>query len=208
MDINYKLIIAKNIVELRKSLSITQAELAESINYSDKAVSKWERGESVPDIMIMKRLADFFGVSIDYFFEEVHTSDSVTKSVPWQKKKKHFIITALSCALVFFIATFLFVILNLTTDIPHLWLAFIYCVPVCSILLIIFNTLWGRGYWNYIFISTLVWGLLTSIYLTIGDYGNWLIFIIGAPAQVIIIMWSFFKAKFLIKIKKKPEDKK
>ncbi len=208
MEINYKRIIAKNITELRKSVSLTQAELAESINYSDKAVSKWERGESIPDVLVMKQLADFFGVSIDYFFEETHSSRAATQSVPWQKKKKHLIITALSCMLVFFIATFFFVVLHLMTDVPRLWLAYIYCVPICSILLIIFNSIWGRGYWNYLFISTLVWGLLTSIYLTIGDYSNWLIFIIGAPAQVIIIMWSFFKAKFFINIKDKRTKKK
>ncbi len=207
MDINYKRIIAKNISDLRKNASLTQAELAESINYSDKAVSKWERGESVPDIMVMKRLADFFGVSIDYFFEEVHSSRSETQSVPWQKKKKHFIITVLSCMLVFFIATFAFVVLILATQLPRVWLAYIYCVPICAILLIIFNSIWGKGYWNYLYISILVWGLLTSIYLTIGDYSNWLIFVIGAPAQVIIILWSFFKAKFFIAIREKKVKK-
>ena len=50
---NLKTIIAKNIVLLRTGERLTQAELAERLNYSDKAVSKWERGESLPDIAVI-----------------------------------------------------------------------------------------------------------------------------------------------------------
>lgn len=209
-DIYYKRIIAKNISELRKAIPLTQAEFAQQLNYSDKAVSKWERGESIPDALVLKHIADFFGVGLDYLFEETHNSDSKSKGEPWQKKKNHVIITALSCMLVFLIATMAFVLLHLATDISRIWLAYVYCVPICSILLIIFNSIWGKSYLNYIFISTLVWGMLASIYLTIGDYSNWLIFVIGAPAQIIIIIWSCFKAKFFLKLKnsafKKPAD--
>ena len=53
-----KLIIAKNIVMLRRRDGMTQFELAQRLNYSDKAVSKWERGESVPDIAVLKALTD------------------------------------------------------------------------------------------------------------------------------------------------------
>ena len=61
-----KAIIAKNITALRQNHKMTQIELAEKLNYSDKAVSKWERGESVPDISVLKQIADLFGVTVDY----------------------------------------------------------------------------------------------------------------------------------------------
>lgn len=199
---DYKRIIANNISELRKAVPLTQAELAEKLNYSDKAVSKWERGESIPDVIVLKQIADLFGVSVDYLLEEEHRIESTVRSVPWQKKKNRVLITALSCALVFLIATLVFVVLGLMTDIPRLWIAYVYCVPICSILLIVFNSIWGKAGWNYVFISVLVWSLLTSVYLTTGDYGNWLIFIIGAPGQVIILMWSGFKTRFFPKKKK------
>ncbi len=200
---DYKRIIANNITELRKAVPLTQAELAEKLNYSDKAISKWERGESIPDVAVLKQIADLFGVSVDYLLEEEHRIETTLQSVPWQKKKNRILITALSCALVFLIATLAFVALGLLGDVPRIWLAYVYCVPICSILLIVFNSIWGRYGWNYFFISVLVWSLLTSIYLTTGDYSNWLIFIIGVPGQIIILMWSGFKSKFYLKLKKK-----
>jgi transcriptional regulator with XRE-family HTH domain len=69
---DYKRIIANNITELRKAVPLTQAELAEKLNYSDKAVSKWERGESIPDVIVLKQIAELFGVTVDYLLEDVH----------------------------------------------------------------------------------------------------------------------------------------
>ena len=69
-----KNIIAKNIQECRNACGLTQLELAEKLNYSDKAVSKWERGESLPDISVLKKMSEIFGVSLDYLTEEVHHS--------------------------------------------------------------------------------------------------------------------------------------
>lgn len=199
---DYKRIIANNITELRKAVPFTQAELAEKLNYSDKAVSKWERGESIPDVIVLKQIADLFGVTVDYLLEDVHPLKATMQSVPRQLKKNRVLITGLSCMLVFLIATFAFVILDLATDLHRLWLAYVYCVPICSILLIIFNSIWGKGKWNFVFISVLVWSLLASVYLSIGDYSKWLIFVIGIPGQVIILMWSGIKARIFKKEKK------
>ena len=61
-----KSIIANNIIELRKSKKWTQIELAEKLNYSDKAISKWERAESLPDVTVLQQIAALFSVSVDY----------------------------------------------------------------------------------------------------------------------------------------------
>lgn len=196
---DYKRIIANNIAELRKAVPLTQAELAEKLNYSDKAVSKWERGESIPDVIVLKQIADLFGVTVDYLLEDVHPINAKMQSVPRQIKKNRLLITGLSCMLVFLIATFVFVILGMLTEINRLWLAYIYCVPICSIILIVFNSIWGKTKLNFLFITILVWSLLASIYLTVGDYSKWLIFVIGVPAQVIIVMWSGIKARIFKK---------
>ncbi len=199
---DYKRIIANNITELRKAVPLTQAELAEKLNYSDKAVSKWERGESIPDVAVLKQIADLFGVTVDYLLEDVHPLKATMQSLPRQLKKNRLLITGLSCMLVFLIATFAFVILGLVTDLNRLWLSYVYCVPICSIILIVFNSIWGKTKLNFVFISLLVWSLLASIYLTIGDYSKWLIFVIGVPAQIIILMWSGIKARIINKKKR------
>lgn len=196
---DYKRIIANNITELRKAVPLTQAELAEKLNYSDKAVSKWERGESIPDVVVLKAIADMFGVTVDYLLEEVHPLKSTALSAPHQLKKNRMLIASLSCALTFLIATVAFVSLLLATEISNAWLVYVYCLPVCSILLIIFNSIWGRKKLNFFYITCLVWTLLASIYLTIGDFGYWPIFLIGIPGQIIILLWSGIKAKIFKK---------
>ena len=199
---DYKRIIANNITELRKAVPYTQAELAEKLNYSDKAVSKWERGESLPDVVVLKQIADLFGVTVDYLLEEVHPLSATMQSVPRQLKINRLLVTGLSCMLTLLIATFAFVVLALATDLGRLWLAYIYCIPVCAIIAIVFNSIWGIKKLNYLFITILMWGVLASIYLTIGDYSSWLIFVIGIPGQVIILLWSGMKAKIFKKNKK------
>ena len=196
---DYKRIIANNISELRKSIPLTQAELAEKLNYSDKAVSKWERGESIPDVIVLKQIAELFGVSVDYLLEEVHPINARMQSVHRQIRKNRILITGLSCMLVFLIATVVFAILGSVTEIQRLWLAYVYCIPICSIILIVFNSIWGRARYNYLFITLLMWSLLASVYLTIAIYSKWLIFLIGIPGQVIIVMWSGIKARIFKK---------
>ena len=61
-----KLISASNIINLRTSQNMTQAELGAKLNYSDKTISKWERGEAIPDAYVLTQLAEMFGVSVDY----------------------------------------------------------------------------------------------------------------------------------------------
>lgn len=57
--------IKDNIITFRKRMGLTQKELSEKIHYSDKVISKWECGESYPDVIALKKLSDFFNVSID-----------------------------------------------------------------------------------------------------------------------------------------------
>ena len=61
-----KLIFASNLIRLRTAAGMTQAELGEQLNYSDKSISKWERGEAIPDAAVLKRMSEIFGVTVDY----------------------------------------------------------------------------------------------------------------------------------------------
>ena len=89
-----KQIVAKNIANLRITHKLTQLELAEKLNYSDKAVSKWERGESIPDVVTLKAIADIFEVTVDYIITE--HPEGERPPVSRRTAKNHFIITLIS----------------------------------------------------------------------------------------------------------------
>ena len=185
-----KSVIAKNIADLRRASSMTQIELATRLNYSDKAVSKWERGESLPDIATLKEIADLFSVKVDYLLTEDHSVAKPQDLAP-VKRRNRLIITLLSVSLVWLIATFVFVCTGIALPgTGKLWLTFIYSVPVTAIVLLVFNTMWGRRSRNFLIISVLVWSMLLSVYLSVPGGLMWMIFLLGIPAQLIIVLWS------------------
>ena len=194
-----KPIIAKNISTLRTSAEMTQVELAEKLNYSDKAVSKWERGESIPDIAVLKKIADLFHVPLDYLVSEEHEKKEIPiEAVSGQKIKNRGFITGMSILLVWLVATLIFVIIDIVTvNTAAHFLSFAYAVPISMIVWLIFNSIWFNRRRNFLIISLLMWTLLGAVCLTFLPYSNsiWLIFLLGLPGQVIIFMWSRLKYK-------------
>ncbi len=190
----FKAVVARNITDLRKSNNWTQTELAEKLNYTDKAVSKWERAESLPDITVLKNIADIFSVSVDYLLEETHKSEkSIPAVISKVKKRNQIIITSLSTMLVFLIATVVFVVLGLLNVNLPIWMAYVYALPAAAVVLIVFNSIWGKRIWNFVFITLLVWSILLCIYMSFLSENIWLIFLIGIPAQIIILLWGRLK---------------
>ncbi len=190
-----KQIVAANITDLRKKNNITQAELAQRLNYTDKAVSKWERGESLPDVAVLKQIADIFSVKIDYLVTAEHTDK--TLEIPRKGSRRlrnRRLIAAMSVVLVWLVATLLFVNIQLVLpDLVHQWLAFVFAVPVTCIVWLVFNAVWFDKKRNFFIISLLVWSILACIYLCLLcliQYNAWLLFVIGIPAQIIIFLWS------------------
>lgn len=199
-DINeLKLIVAKNITELRKQADFTQIELAEKLNYSDKAVSKWERGESIPDVAVLKNIADLFGVTVDYLILDDHTEILQKKKKNNKRRiKNRGFITGISIVLVWLIATLVFVIVELVTkNVRGHWLSFVYAVPVSMIVWLVFNSMWFNRRRNFFIISMLMWTVLWSLYITLLTFGFniWLVFVLGVPGQVIILLWSRIRSR-------------
>lgn len=191
-----KLIIAGNIGKLRRESKLTQLELAERLNYSDKAVSKWERGESIPDVVTLKQLADVFGVSVDYLLRADHPLETNAKREYTKRQKRNYLlISIISCVLVWFIAVFLYTSMDVALPVfrDRMWMVFVYAVPVTAIVLLVFNSIWGPKRFNFLIISILVWSLLACAFITsivFFHYNLWLVFMIGIPSQVIICLWS------------------
>ena len=197
-----KTIVAKNILQLRQKKGMTQIELAERLNYSDKAVSKWERGESLPDISTLVAVADLFGVTLDYLVRLEHKEEKKSK-IKRLRKYNRGLIVGMAILLVCLIALSVFVVISLiSTTMKYHWLVFIYAIPVSMIVWLIFSAAWFKSKYNYFAISALMWSGLLSIYLSILPIGEniWLIFLLGIPAQLIIIMWSKIKLKHKEKV--------
>ena len=188
-----KEIIARNIVDLRRKNGMTKLELAEKLNYTDKAVSKWERGESIPDVAVLKTIADLFGVTVDYLLTAEHKTTVPVLSRLESTLRSHRVITGLSILLVALLATLIFVILDLLPgERGGAWLSFIWAVPVGSIVWLVFNSIWFNRHLNYLIISILVWSTLTATHITALFFGVniWLIYVLGVPGQAIILLWS------------------
>lgn len=191
---NLKSIIADNLTYYRKKAGITQQELAEKLNYSDKSVSKWERGEGVPDIYILKQIADLFEVTVNDLIESRSSAPQKLN-----KKKNKILICLESIGLVWLIATLVFAILKIIfPDKYIIAYSFLYAVPISFIILYIFNRIWfKKNYINFISISLLFWTAMFSFYWTIKEFfTNFeVFFFIGIPFQIIVIFWYLMDRK-------------
>ncbi len=185
-------IIAENIQSLRVEAEMTQAALAEKLNYTDKAVSKWERAEALPDITVLKQIADLFGVTVDYLLRYEHTAqEEHQRKTARLTARNRFVISAISTLGVTVLATLIFVLLlafGRGSFAP--WLVYIYSLPISLVVVLVFNSIWGKRRLNFIIISLLLWSILVALYLSLLvllGVNFWLIFIIGIPAEVLIL---------------------
>ena len=192
-EINKK--IAENLIRYRKAAGMTQAELAEKINYSDKSVSKWESGNGIPDVYTMLQIAELFGVSLQALIdgeESIYVKPT---------KRLRFLIMLLSSGLVWLVATCIFVGTCLLFPNAAAWLAFIYAVDVNAIVMLVYAAIWKYRMLNFICVSTIIWMTITSLYLTLcvimsNVTGLWTLFLVGIPLQVLEILWVFFRSLF------------
>lgn len=190
-----KHIIANNIIKLRKQKKLTQAEFAQKLNYSDKAVSKWERAESIPDVIVLKQVADLFGISVDYLLNEHNENE---KLVVVNNKKTSKInkipLTLLAASPIWGIATLIFTLILIFSN-KHVWFIFYICVPLTLLIFLIFNSIWGKKRNNYVIVSLFIWSILLCIYLCFIKFNVWQIFILGIPGQIAIVLWSALKRR-------------
>lgn len=190
--------IAYNITELRRQMNMTQSKLADILNYSDKAISKWERAEAVPDIAVLKQIADYFGVSVDYLLTKDHTGGEIPSDARSKiKRKNHIIISLLAVSLVWLAATLAFVILS-NCHVPSPWIVYIAALPASFIVCLVFNSIWGVRRMNFLIVSMLVWTLILTLHLVLLRYINmnmWQLYLIGVPGQIIVFLSTFIKFK-------------
>ncbi len=200
-ELNY--IIANNIVSLRLKNGMTQLELAEKLNYSDKLISKWERGDAAPNAQTLKQISDIFSVSIDFLFTDHrdgkgNESDASKKNDALKKsastittRENRFLITAISIIGIWMIALLVFVIMWIV-DRP-IGMIFIYALPVSFITLLVLNSVWNGGRHNFFIISALIVGVIAAVYVSLLKYNCWQIFILLIPAEALVLLCTRLK---------------
>ena len=195
--------IGANIALYRKNAGLTQAGLAAKLNYSDKAISKWERGESIPDVITLLTLAEQFEITVNDLLADpdalpedsdpgkLEKAMSKVSEKALRRKANKNVILALSSTLVWFVALLIFVVLS-TFDIPYSWLAFLYAVPINAIVLLSLRSAWHDFRWNRWLISAIVWGFLVAIYatlMTLLHFDMWRMFLLGIPGEIATTLW-------------------
>lgn len=183
--------IAANLTYYRKLHNMTQAELAERIKYSDKSISKWERGDGVPDIFVLVLLAKLFDVTVN---------DLISENAPLPPppvsdiNKKRFIITLLSIGLAWLVATVTYTVLkNTVPSLEKAWFSFILAIPVSCIITVVFTALWSRMLYQFFAVSALVWSVAVCVYIMVPLYSISLIFAVSAVMQILVFLWYMMK---------------
>lgn len=179
---------SNNLVRLRKLKKLNQNDLAKEFNYSNKAISKWETGETIPDIVMLKQIADFFQITLD----ELITSENICKEK--EKRKKRKLITYASAGLSYLVAAIVFLILEIC-HVPNSYLCFLIAIPTSAIVLIVLNKLWFEKIYLFFSILILIWSLFLIVLIILPET-----FII--PSIIIAIILTILFAIFL-KIDKK-----
>ncbi len=185
-----KVIFSKNLSTLRKKASLTQVELAEKLNYSDKAISKWERAEAIPDAYMLKQIASFFNVTIDFLLNEQNQEDinNITSQNDLSKKSlnnNHLMITFVSIIGIWLIALLIFIGIK-PQQLNNSWWCFIIPIPTSALVAFIFSCIWANKKIKFTTLSVFCWTILLMFFFVF-NY-NWLIFLIGIPTQIIILL--------------------
>ena len=184
-----KQIIAKNLANLRKNKKITQTELAEQFGYSDKAISKWENGDTLPDIQTLYQLCEFYNVTLDFLVSE-QSFDEKIKYINHLNKKviiNNSLIELLYCSFVWILAVIIYVYLYTFSEINY-WQIFIWALPATTIVMLLFTKVWKQKIYTFIVRSLFFWTLVTACYIQFIEYNIWPLFFLMIPIQVALIL--------------------
>ena len=199
-----KNLIGKNIASYRKQAGLTQAGLAERLNYSDKAVSKWERGESIPDVITLAQLAEQFEITVNELVADpdilpgdnpgnLEKAMTQVSEKALKRKANKNIILGLSSILVWFVALLAFVVLSSFEFLDrYSCLLFFYAIPANAIVALSLRSAWRDFRWNKALISAIMWGSLLSIHVSLLvflKFNMWKIYLLGIPGQLAILLW-------------------
>ncbi len=189
-----KLIFASNLIRLRTAAGMTQAELGEQLNYSDKSISKWERGEAIPDAMVLKRMSELFGVTVDYLLNEHDAWQPGPE--PSACDRSHHAIILVALMGIVTLAVLVFVVLWLWLGQVE-WVVFPCFVPAAVITYLVLNSVFFGGQGNLYVVLGLVTSIFLAGYLVLLRFGMnfWQLFLILIPAEAVVYFSFHIRAK-------------
>ena len=186
-----KSIVADNLVALRKSRGLTQAELAAKFNYSDKAVCRWEHGDTLPDLNVLVALCDFYGITMNDLTSRECNVEIAAKCL--RDARAYRILLCMMLGIVVWLAASVWFLVSSAIYGDPYWLAFIWAVPLSAAVILRSGRTILHTALKIVISSIFCWSLITAIFLhllVIYQANAWMIFFIGLPLQIIIILWS------------------
>ena len=178
--------IGKNIALYRKSHRDTQAALGQKLSYTDKAVSKWERGESTPDIYVLSQIAELYGITVGNLIGE---SKPQIQASPYMR----LFVFLFSAALTFMIATVLIVMFEIFNVPFNTWLFLLYAGAITAGLAVIFSSLWWNLWIQLAGWSSFTWLTALAVLLTVpGIVAAKSLLIFGA-VQIAVLIWILYR---------------
>ena len=182
-----KLVTASNLIKLRTGAGLTQAELGAALNYSDKTISKWERGEAIPDAYVLTQIAEIFGVTVDDLLSSHDKWEPApeTDGVP-EKSYSVSMILAVAVLGVWTLALTAFVALWLVGVIR--WQIFAAALPVSVLTYLVLICVFGRKRHLKYVIALFVLSVFVAVYLLFVDANPWQIFLVCALAEVLVFL--------------------
>lgn len=183
-----KLAVASNLIKLRTDAGMTQAELGEMLNYSDKTVSKWERAEALPDVIVLKQIGEIFHVSVDSLLDSHDKWEQlqIQNDELAGSKYNYSAITIVAIAGIWTLAVLIFSIFWVLGSLQ--WSIFAYAIPVSLITLLVLNSIWYEGKHNIYIVAALVFSIIAIIYVAMIEYQPWQLFIVLIPAELVVFL--------------------
>lgn len=178
-------VFAGNLIRLRTNAGLTQVQLAETLNYSDKSVSKWERAEGMPDLVVAKAIADRFGVTVDWMLTSHDAWDGKTAKIRYSSS----MVTGVCLVGIWTLAILLFLIFHWALD-KFVWVVFLSAIPISLITLLVLNSVWRRERYHLLTVSALVASLFGLAYFIFHSYVSdlWSLIFLWIPAQLVVLL--------------------
>lgn len=184
-----KRIVAENLIRLRQNSGMTQADLGEKLNYSDKTVSKWERAESLPDVYVLKQISTIFGVTVDMLLSPHGKEDFEIESTETKEKERSYssnMITMISVFSIWTLALLIFVVLWVNKIVFPL--VFLVAIPISLVVLLVMRSVWNQGRYNYWVVAALVLSLFVLVYFCFWSSKPWQMWLLVIPAELLVYM--------------------
>ena len=184
-----KKIVAKNLANLRKNKKLTQTELAEKFGYSDKAISKWENGDNLPDIQTLYQLCEFYNVTLDFLVNEQNFEDKI-KYINHLNRKviiNNSMIELLYCSFVWILAVIIYIYLLIFSEFDY-WQIFVWALPATSLVMLLFSKVWKQKIYTFVVRSLFFWTLVIACYIQFIQFNIWPLFFLMIPIQVALIL--------------------